>query len=111
MSFAADLDVFLAPPFGKPVTAGVVSGYGILDMPSQMIADGMVLTTEYKLTVRTDKFGWLKFGDTVNVQGVSYEVREPMLIEDGLLSEIILTKLDVVTGVYEVGVFVEGVYV
>lgn len=90
--FAGDLDLLVGPPFGKPVTAGAVSGYGILDMPSQVIADGMVLTTEYKLTVRTDRFGGLKYGDAVTVDGVSYKVREPVLIEDGLLTELVLTK-------------------
>lgn len=92
MSFAADLDLLVGPPFGKPVTAGAVSGYGILDMPTQVVADGMVLTTDYKLTVRTDQFGSLKYGDAVTVDGASYVVREPMLIDDGLLTEVLLTK-------------------
>lgn len=92
MSFAADLDLLVGPPFGKPVVAGAVSGYGILDVPTQVIADGMVLTTEYRLTVRTDQFGGLKYGDSVTVDGVSYVVREPMLVDDGLLTEVLLTK-------------------
>lgn len=92
MSFAADLDLMLGQPFGKVVVAGAVSGYGILDMPTQVIADGMVLTTEYKLTVRTDQFGSLKYGDAVTVDGAAYVVREPMMLEDGLLTELILTK-------------------
>ena len=93
MTFAADLDLLVGPPFGKPVTAGAISGYGILDMPTQVVADGMVLTTDYKLTVRTDQFGGLKYGDAVTVDGVSYKVREPVLIEDGLLTELVLTKV------------------
>lgn len=96
MSFASDLDLLLGPPFGKAVVAGAVSGYGILDMPTQVIADGMVLTTEYKLTVRTDQFGGLKYGDAVTVDGLSYAVREPMLIDDGLFTELLLTRLEVV---------------
>jgi hypothetical protein len=92
MSFAADLDLLVGPPFGKPVVAGAVSGYGILDVPTQVIADGMVLTTEYKLTVRTDQFGSLKYGDAVTVDGAAYVVREPMLVDDGLLTEVLLTK-------------------
>lgn len=96
MDFAAELDLFVGPPFGKPVVAGAVSGYGILDMPTQVVADGMVLTTEYKLTVRTDQFGGLRYGDAVTVDGLSYEVREPLLIDDGLLTELLLTRLEVV---------------
>jgi hypothetical protein len=87
-----DLSLFLAD-FGVTVTSGAVSGMGILDMPSQIVADGMVLTTDYRLTVRTSEFGGLIYGAAVTVDGVSYQVREAMKIDDGNFTELMLTRL------------------
>jgi hypothetical protein len=55
MAFTEDLDVFLAD-FGVSCTAGAVTAKGILDMPSQIVSDGMVLSTDYTLTARTSNF-------------------------------------------------------
>ena len=87
-----DLSLFLND-FGVTVTSGAVSGMGILDMPSQIVADGMVLTTDYKLTVRTSEFGGLIYGAAVTVDGVNYQVREAMKIDDGQFTELMLTRL------------------
>ncbi len=85
------LDLFLEE-FGVTCTAGAVTAKGILDMPSQVVADGMVLTTDYKVTCRTSVFGTLKYGDSITVDGASYTVRENMLIDDGKFCEIMLQK-------------------
>lgn len=87
-----DLNLFLSD-FGVTCTSGPVTGQGILDMPSQVVADGMVLTTDYKLTVRTADFGGLLYGDGITVDGVSYQVREAIKIDDGKFTELMLTKL------------------
>ena len=87
-----DLSLFLND-FGVTVTSGAVSGMGILDMPSQIVADGMVLTTDYRLTVRTSEFGGLIYGAGVTVDGVNYQVREAMKIDDGQFTELMLTRL------------------
>jgi hypothetical protein len=92
MAFTEDLDLFLTD-FGVPVSTGVVSGLGILDLPSQVVADGMVLTTDYKLTVKTSQFGGLLYGDAITVDGANYQVREAMKVDDGQFSELFLTKL------------------
>lgn len=92
MALTEDLSLFLSD-FGVAVSSGAVSGIGILDMPSQVVADGMVLTTDYKLTVRSSDFGHLLYGDAVTVNGVSYQVREAMKIDDGAMTELMLTKL------------------
>jgi len=84
--------MFLAD-FGVTVTSGAVSGMGILDMPSQIVADGMVLTTDYRLTVRTSEFGGLIYGAAVTADGVNYQVREAMKIDDGQFTELMLTRL------------------
>jgi hypothetical protein len=46
MALTEDLGMFLAD-FGVTCVAGAVTANGILDTPSQVISDGMVLTTDY----------------------------------------------------------------
>lgn len=78
---------------GVTVTSGAVSGMGILDMPGQVILDGMVVTTDYLLTANASEFGNLTYGASVTIDGVAYSVREARLIGDGLMCEISLQKL------------------
>jgi hypothetical protein len=87
-----DLGLFLAD-FGLPVTAGAVTGLGILDMPTQVISDGMVLSTDYTLTAKTADFGGLLYGDGITVDGINYQVREVRKLDDGKMCEISLSKL------------------
>lgn len=86
-----DLTLFLAD-FGVSCTAGAVTANGILDMPSQVVADGMVLTTDYKLTCLASDFGSLKYGDSITVDGAAYTVRETLFIDDGKICEVMLQK-------------------
>jgi hypothetical protein len=93
MAFTEDLSVFLdSNDFAVPVTTGAISGLGILDMPSEIIADGVVLTTDYKLTCESSKFGNLLHSDAITVNGVNYTVRSAALIDDGAFCEIMLMK-------------------
>lgn len=87
-----NLDVFF-DAFASSVVFGGVTGKGILDAPSNVIADGMVLTTDYLLTVKTAEFGSARYSDSITVDGVAYKVRESRQIDDGKLSEILLTKV------------------
>lgn len=103
------LDLFLQD-FGVPVIAGSVTGLGILDMPGQLVADGMVVNTDYRLTVRTDQFGSLLYGDAVTVNGILYEVREALMIDDGAFTDLMLAKLSIGNGVFAADVFVDGVF-
>ena len=82
MAITEDLDSFLVD-FGVSCTAGATTANGILDMPSQVISDGMVLTTDYTLTARASNFGSLIRGDSITVDGTAYTVRETMLLDDG----------------------------
>ena len=94
MAFVEDLSVFLdSDEFAVSVTAGAVTGLGILDMPSEIIADGVVLTTDYKLTCEASKFGSLLHGDAVTVDGTNYTVRNAVLIDDGAFCELMLQKV------------------
>lgn len=91
MAFTEDLSVFLAD-FGVPISAGSASGLGILDMPSEMIADGVVLTTDYKVTCLASLFGDLQYGAGVNVDGLPYTVRNVELLDDGKFCDLMLQR-------------------
>jgi hypothetical protein len=91
MAISEDLTVFLND-FGVSCTAGAISALGILDMPSQVLAGDMVLSTDYTLTARFADFGGLQYGDPITVAGVNYQVRETRQIDDGAFVEIGLQK-------------------
>lgn len=91
MAITEDLSIFLAD-FGVSCTAGAVTANGILDMPSQILSDGMVLSTDYTLTAKSSDFGTLIRGDSITVDSVAYTVRETMLIDDGKIVQIALQK-------------------
>jgi hypothetical protein len=92
MAITEDLNLFL-DDFGVSCTAGAISALGILDMPTQVVAGDMVLSTDYTLTARAADFGGLKYGDSITVAGTAYTVRETRLIDDGAFVEIGLTKV------------------
>jgi hypothetical protein len=91
MAFTENLDVFLAD-FGVSVTAGAVSGFGLLDMPGELVADGMIITTDYSLRCEASKFGNLIYGAAVTVNGTLYTVRDNRLLDDGAFCDIALQK-------------------
>jgi hypothetical protein len=92
MAISEDLSVFLND-FGVTATSGAISALGILDMPSQVLAGDMVLSTDYSLTARFADFGGLKYGDPITVAGVNYQVREARQLDDGAFVEIGLQKV------------------
>lgn len=91
MAFVEDPADFLAD-FGVTVTAGAISGLGILDMPGEYVAGDRVITTEYVLRAQTSKFGDLSYDDPITVAGVDYTVREaPLLVDDGVFCLVLLS--------------------
>ena len=92
MAISEDLAVFLND-FGVSCTAGAITALGILDMPTQMLAGEMVLSTDYTLTARFADFGGLKYGDPITVAGTNYQVRETRQLDDGAFVEIGLQKV------------------
>jgi hypothetical protein len=87
-----NLDVFLAD-FGVTVTKGAVTTTGVLDMPSEVIAGGMVITTDYSLTVKSSALPGLQYGDALTVAGAAYTVREVRAQDDGQFSIVYLSKV------------------
>ena len=91
MALSEDLSAFLGD-FGVSCTSGATTAMGILDMPGQLLADGMVISTDYRLTAKASDFGGLKYNDSITVDGVAYTVRETQLIDDGRMCEVSLMK-------------------
>lgn len=92
MTLSEDPSLFLAD-FGVTVTSGAVSGLGILDMPGNLTADGMAISTDYLLRCETSKFGNLLYGDEMTVAGIVYQVREVRMVDDGTFVEVSLMML------------------
>jgi len=92
MAFTEDLSVFLdLNGFGVPVTAGAVSGVGILDQNSELILGGEITIIDYLLTVPTATFGSLGRGDAITVDGASYKVEtQPQRFDDGTFCRVSL---------------------
>lgn len=94
MALSENLDAFLSTAeFAVAVTNGVTATTGILDMPSEVIAGGMVITTDYALTIKSSVYPNLKYGDSLTVGGSAYTVREVRLIDDGAFSTVYLQKV------------------
>jgi hypothetical protein len=91
MALSEDLGVFLND-FGVSCTAGAVTALGILDMPGQVLIDGMVISTDYTLTAKAEDFGDLLYGSQISVNGVPFTVREGTLQADGRFVQISLQR-------------------
>jgi hypothetical protein len=91
MALDEDLTIFF-DDFAVRCTSGATTANGILDMPTQVLAGDMVLSTDYTLTARAADFGGLLRGASITVDGTAYTVRETRLIDDGKLVEIGLQR-------------------
>jgi hypothetical protein len=92
VALSENLDAFLAD-FGVTVTDGTTATTGVLDMPSEVIAGGMVITTDYALTIKSSVYPNLKYADALTVDGGSYTVREVRAQDDGKFSIVYLSKV------------------
>tara|TARA_B100001939_G_scaffold250275_1_gene217246 strand:+ start:606 stop:890 length:285 start_codon:yes stop_codon:yes gene_type:complete len=93
MPFTEDLDTFFID-FRDSVIYDNAEYIAFLDQPDEMIADGVVLTTDYELTGRTKDFGSILFDETIKVNDEDYKVRSVRKIDDGSLCKVSLTKTD-----------------
>jgi multidrug efflux pump subunit AcrA (membrane-fusion protein) len=92
MAFTEDLNTYFAD-FTDTVVHSSTTYKGILDQPDEMIADGLVVTTDYQLTAKTSDLGALVFDATVTVNSVDYKVRNVKKIDDGTLCIVFLMKV------------------
>lgn len=66
---------------------------GVLDSPMDVIAGGMALSREYMLLAKTSDVSAAARGTGITVDAGSYTVRENRPIDDGLFSELLLSKV------------------
>ena len=92
MTFTEDIDTFFGDFSDNVVYQGVIYK-GILEQPDEVIADGVVLTTDYELTVKNSDLGSLAFDTQVEISNTKYKVRNVRKIDDGILCKISLTKV------------------
>ena len=92
MAFTEDLNAFFVD-FSENVFYDNETYKGILEQPDEVIADGVVLTTDYELTVKTVDLGTIAFDTQIEVSDVKYKVRNVRKIDDGTLCKISLTKV------------------
>jgi len=80
--------------FGVTCQIGAGASFvGVLDSPMDVIAGGMALSREYMLLAKTSDVSATARGTSITVDGVSYTVRENRPIDDGLFSELLLSKV------------------
>lgn len=81
---------FLAD-FGVDASSGSVTFKGILNRPTDIIADGFMNSVSYELTYATLD-AVVQIGATITVDGASYKVRDVRAIDDGTFSVAHLSK-------------------
>jgi hypothetical protein len=80
--------------FGVTCQIGAGASFvGVLDSPMDVIAGGMALSREYMLLAKTSDVSAAARGVSITVDGSSYTVRENRPIDDGLFSELLLSKI------------------
>jgi len=94
MAIATDsLDAIFSDDLAVTVVAGGVSGLGILDEPTTIIAGDQIISTDYVLHCKSSSFGNLVGGDSISVDSVNYKVRTCEKDIDGLTCQISLEKV------------------
>lgn len=93
---AEDLDALFEEPFTVAVAWTVSStdytAQGLLDEPD-LIDGGILMSTEYVLTMKATEASTIRRGQSLTIDGVSYSVREnPRKLSDGKLVRMELSK-------------------
>ena len=95
MIIEENLDTYFADLGQEVVFDGVIKK-GLLNMPDEILAGDIMISTDYVLTVQTTEFADVVLGDTlsIKVNGIreDYEVRSKRMEDDGKLSMITLSK-------------------
>ena len=94
MAIATDsLDAIFSDDLAVTVVAGGVTGKGILDEPTSIVAGDQVLYVDRVLHCKSSDFGTLVGGDSISVDSVNYKVRTCEKDIDGLTCQISLEKV------------------
>ena len=95
MAFTENLAVFFAD-FGVPCSVGAVNFTGILDRPDETLslAGVNVLSTMYQLAAQTSdvQAAGVVSGTAITMGGQAYVVRDVLLLDDGAVTSLTLSK-------------------
>tara|TARA_B100000927_G_scaffold189100_1_gene152322 strand:- start:617 stop:910 length:294 start_codon:yes stop_codon:yes gene_type:complete len=91
MAIIEDTNIFLND-FGVEVEINGGIFKGILEQPDEIVAEGLVMTTDYQLTGKTSELGDLVFDNIIKVAGDFYKVRSARKIDDGTFCIVSLNK-------------------
>ena len=95
MIIEENLDTYFAD-LGQEVVFNGITKKGLLNMPDEILAGDLMISTDYVLQVQTTEFSDVVLGDTltITVNGVreDYEVKSKRMEDDGKLSVISLSK-------------------
>ncbi|MBD3805435.1 MAG: hypothetical protein IE919_19715 [Thioclava sp.] len=75
-----------------PVKFGALTVYCGFRAPDETVLDGLMLSRDYEIEYPTGRLT-LAAGDTVEIAGQSYRVREVMALRDGLETRAKLARL------------------
>ena len=93
MAIATDSLDAIFSDLAVTVVAGGVTGKGILDEPTSIVAGDQVLYVDRVVHCKSSDFGTLVGGDSITVGGVNYKVRTCEKDIDGLTCQISLEKV------------------
>ena len=91
MAFTEDLDIFFQD-FQDTVVYSSSTYKGILEEPDEVVADGVVMTTDYMLTAKTSDLGAREFESALSVNAIKYTVRSVRKVDDGTFCILSLMK-------------------
>ena len=91
MAFTEDINTFFGD-FSEDVFYDNATYKGILEQPDEVIADGVVLTTDYQLTAKNSDLGELAFESALTVNAIKYTVRSVRKVDDGIFCILSLMK-------------------
>ena len=92
MTFSEDTNSFFEH-FSVDVFFDGETYKGILEQPDEIIADGLVMTTDYQLTAKTSDLGSLVFDNIVVINKEKYKVRNARKTDDGTFCLVSLMKV------------------
>ena len=94
MALSETLAFLNTDEFGVTCQIGAGASFvGILDSPMEVIAGGMATSRKYLLTAKTSDVSSASRGTSITVGGASYTVLENLPTDDGLFSELLLSKV------------------
>lgn len=92
MAFTEVIDLFFAD-FGDTATWNGHSAKVILDVSTEDILGGRVLSNEYSMTLPSVGFPGITRGAQVVLGASTYVVREIRYIDDGIVKELLVGKV------------------